>query len=152
MFFRRGVKEEHVDASLLGEHFDSIRAAILEIKNFKQKKKKLTPTYTATQKVDIEKAWNTCRAEFEKMLTQLNEIAERFEIEPRKLNGNETFDKAIESFLEQLATVTFGVADALGTGAFTEEELMRVDGQILFIQKTAFHLHTLIKDEFDFSD
>lgn len=152
MLFRKGIKKDRVNANLLGEHFDSIRAAIIEIRQFKVKKNKLTPTFTATIKVDIEKAWDACRNDFFDMYGILNEVAEYFQMEPDTFDESGSFNATIESFLKQLATVTFGVADALGTGTYSEDELKKIDEQILFVQKTATKLNNFVKEKFDFSE
>ncbi|MDF7806539.1 hypothetical protein P4E94_03750 [Pontiellaceae bacterium B12219] len=155
MFFKhKKAKKEapaEVDIALLGEHFYSIRITILEIRNFKEKIILPTPTHKVRKKIDIEEAWPNCRNLFIEIFNILNEVGERFQVEQGGFYENSLFTEALDAFLDQLATILFGIADALGTGRYTDQELIDIDARILQIQHGANRLLKYVKTDFTYS-
>ncbi|MDH3981645.1 MAG: hypothetical protein OES84_01950 [Kiritimatiellaceae bacterium] len=138
------------EAELLGEHFNSIRTAVLEIHSYKEKTIAPSPTYIYHKPINIEDAWPSCREAFIKMFGILNTIAIRFQLEPTDLPSDKTFTQAIETFVDTLDTITFGIADAVGTGIYSSEELDEIDDLVLSIQTSADRIQKFVLVDFPF--
>lgn len=143
--------EPEISAELLGEHLNSIRINLLEIRSFETKTIRPNPFHQITKPVDIEEAWPDCRKLFIEMYAVLNDIASHFNIEPGGIYENSGFKESIDSFINQQDVITFGIADALGTGEYEEEELVLVDGLILNIQQSAILMRKYVLEEFKYS-
>lgn len=150
MLFKKGVKKDAVDAALLGENFGSIRNALTEILEFKEKRYKPTPVYEVRKKVDIESAWPACKEQLYSMFEELTSIAKQLEMETTSINPDLSFAAAIETFIVQLNSIVYGLADVVGTGRHTLEELIEVNDRILNIQLSANRLERFVLLEFKF--
>ncbi|QBG48409.1 hypothetical protein EGM51_13775 [Verrucomicrobia bacterium S94] len=149
MLFKK-VKKGTVDAALLGENFGSIRTALTEILEFKEKRYKPTPVYEVRKKVDIESAWPACRDRLYSMFEELTSIAKQLDMETTTINPDLSFSEAIETFVVQLNSIVYGLADVVGTGKHTLEELIEVNDRILNIQLSANELERFVLSEFKF--
>jgi hypothetical protein len=135
---------------ILGEHFDSIRTTALEIRDFKSKTIFPTPTHAVRKAVDIDAAWPSSRELFIKVFGVLNGIAHRFDLESGSFIRGSGFASALDSFVDTVDRVTFGLADALGTGKFAPHELQSIDDQILIVQGGINQLRKYVLEDFDF--
>lgn len=148
---KQEVRRPKIDALLLGEHFNSIRTTMLEIRNFREKKFTPTPTFEFSKIVDIEETWPDCRDRYIQIFRILNDIAGRFMMDLSSFYENDGFTEAIDAFVTQLDTITVGLGDALGTGHFSPEELQECDRLILTIQHNANLMRTYVLTEFVYS-
>ncbi|MDZ8118054.1 hypothetical protein [Pontiella agarivorans] len=143
-------RKKAVDASLLGENFGSIRNVLTEILGFKEKRYKPTPAHEVRKKVDIESAWPSCRDQFNSMFEELTSIAKQLDMKTTTINPNLTFVEAIETFIVQLNSIVYSLADAVGTGRHTLDELIEVNDRILKIQLSANDLERFVLSEFKY--
>lgn len=150
MLFKKGVKKEAVDATLLGENFGAIRNALQEILDFKEKRYKPTPVYEVRKEVDIEVTWPRCKDQFYSMFDELTSVARHMEMQTTSLKADASFNQAIETFIVQLNSIVYGLADAVGTGKYSLDDLISVNDQILEIQHNANKLQKFVLVDFKF--
>ncbi len=150
MLFKKGMKKEAVNARLLGENFGAIRNALSEIQGFKEKRYTPTPSHEVRKEVDIEVTWPQCKDEFYAMFDQLISIAKQLDMLTTTLRPNPTFNQAIGTFIVQLNSMVYGLADAVGTGKYALKDLTSVNEQILEIQLIANKLQKHVLFDFKF--
>ena len=154
-FFSRAPKKGKIpaiNATLLGEHFASIKQDLEELISFKKKRIVHPPVHVYWKTVDIEDAWEESQEMLLKVHHNLNEILS-FILPGSEshLNLETGFLAALHDTFKLLEKIIDKLADALGTGALPEQKLNKLNEIIFQTQENATALNKFVCQEFDYS-
>lgn len=153
MFFRKKKESRSasgINAAMLGEHFASIRTTAVEIRDFREKLIRPTPTQHVLKQVNLDEAWESSRELFIEIFSILNDVADCFGITKGGFFRNGGFSSALNAFINTLDTITYGIADALGTGLYPPEKLQAIDARILQVQTGMNRLRKHVMEDFTY--
>jgi hypothetical protein len=138
-----------IDLVLLEEHLDHIRVRLLEIRGFRKKKVKKSPTLHFMKKIDLEEAWPSCHDTMRQTFDSLCCVAQSVQVEFEPMPPSASFGSALDQTVNlidrlMLFLETTGISQLSGDG------LHNIDSNIHQAQQATNRLQKHVMLEFVF--